>query len=95
MSIEVTFLLSYFSVKKSTKSHQRERSPLLYISSRVHESVARAMRGRCVRQGSMAKIGSFALSAISYYHACEHSEMRIYFDSSVYAQTKFTPALHL
>ena len=34
------FLLSYFSVTKSTKSHQRERSPLLYISSRVHELVA-------------------------------------------------------
>ena len=45
-----TFLLSYFSVTKSTKSHQRERSPLLYISSRVHELVARAMRGKCVRQ---------------------------------------------
>ena len=35
---------------KSTKSHIRERSPLLYISSRVHELVARAMRGECVRQ---------------------------------------------
>ena len=31
------------------------------VNSRgVHELVARAMRGKCVRQGSMAKIGSFA-----------------------------------
>ena len=45
-----TFPLSYFSVTKSTKSHQRERSPLFDISSRVHELVARAMRGECVRQ---------------------------------------------
>ena len=35
---------------KSTKSHQRERSPLFENSSRVHELVARAMRGECVRQ---------------------------------------------
>ena len=35
-----TFLLSYFSVTKSTKSHQRERSPLFANSSRVHELVA-------------------------------------------------------
>ena len=34
------FLLSYFSVTKSTKSHQRERSPLFANSSRVHELVA-------------------------------------------------------
>ena len=56
---KATFLLSYFSVKKSTKSHIRERSPLLYISSRVHELVARAMRGECVRQRGKGKIGSF------------------------------------
>ncbi len=37
-----TFLLSYFCVTKSTKSHIRERSPLLYISSRVHELFARS-----------------------------------------------------
>ena len=57
--LKETFLLSYFSVKKSTKSHIRERSPLLYISSRVHELVARAMRGECVRQRGKGKIGSF------------------------------------
>ena len=43
-----------------TKSHQRERSPLLYISSRVHELVARAVRGECVRHGKIIKVGSFA-----------------------------------
>ena len=44
---------------KSTKSHIRERSPLLYISSRVHELFARAMRGKCVRQRGKGKISSF------------------------------------
>ena len=33
-----------------TKSQQRERSPLFESSFRVHESVARAVRGKCVRQ---------------------------------------------
>ena len=62
----------YFSVKKSTKSHIRECSPLLYISSRVHELVAQAMRGKCMRQMAYNKVGSFVSSAVSYYHACEH-----------------------
>ena len=69
---KVVILLSYFSMRKSTKSHQRERSPLFENSSRVHESVAQAMRGKCVRQWGKVKVGSIALSAISYYHACEH-----------------------
>ena len=43
-----------------TKNHQRERSTLFEISPRVHELVARAMRGECVRQRGKAKIGSFA-----------------------------------
>ena len=60
-----TFLFWYFCVTKSTKSHQRERSPLFENSSRVHELVARAMRGKCVRQGSMAKIGSFVFPTVS------------------------------
>ena len=67
-----TFLLSYFSVTKSTKSQQREHSPLFANSLRVHEFVAQVMRGKRVRQRGKAKIGGFALSAISYYHACEH-----------------------
>ena len=67
-----TFLLSYFSVTKSTKSHQRERSPLFENLPRVHEFVARAMRGECVRQWIKQKSAVLPLSAISYYHACEH-----------------------
>ena len=67
-----TFLLSYFSVTKSTKSHQRERSPLFENSSRVHELVAGAVRGECVRQGIKQKSVVLPLSAISYCHACEH-----------------------
>ena len=46
----VTFLLSYFCVTKSTKSQQRELSPLFANLPRVHELVAQAMRGKCVRQ---------------------------------------------
>ena len=78
---KATFPLSYFCMTKSTKIHQRERSPLFENSSRVHELVAgssawqvRAARGR-------AKVGGFALSAISYYHACEHSARRSRADS--------------
>ena len=40
--LKETFLLSYFCMTKSTKSHQRERSPLFENSSRVHELVARS-----------------------------------------------------
>ena len=46
---------------KSTKSHQRECSSLFEISPRVHESVARAVRGECVRHGSRTKVGGFAV----------------------------------
>ncbi len=53
---KATFLLSYFSVTKSTKSHLRGLSSLLKNTFRVHELVARAMRGKCVRQ--MAKLKS-------------------------------------
>ena len=39
----------------------------------VHELVARAMRGECVRHGLMVQVVSFTLPATSYYHACEQS----------------------
>ena len=58
---KITFPLSYFCMTKSTKSHQRERSPLFENSFRVHELVARAMRGKCARHGSRAKVGGFAI----------------------------------
>ena len=61
----VTFLLSYFCVTKSTKSQQREHSPLFANSLRVHELVAQVMRGKCVRHGGKAKVGSLTLSAAS------------------------------
>ena len=48
-----------------TKSQQREHSPLFANSLRVHEFVARAMRGKCVRHGGKAKVGSLTLSAAS------------------------------
>ena len=50
---------------KSTKSHIRERSPLLYISSRVHELVARAMRGECVREMVGQKSAVLPLPTVS------------------------------
>ena len=79
--IKILFLLSYFCMTKSTKSHIRERSPLLYISSRVHELVARAVRGKCVRQRTERKLAILPLSAISYYHASEHSARKSRADS--------------
>ena len=41
---------------KSTKSHLRGFSILLKIFFRVHELVARAMRGKFVRHGLMAQV---------------------------------------
>ena len=45
---------------KSTKSHIRERSPLLYISSRVHELVAGSSAWRVCAGNGRAKVGSLA-----------------------------------
>ena len=56
---ETFLLLALFTDEKRGKSHQRERSPLFANSPRVHELVARAMRGKCVRQRGKGKIGSF------------------------------------
>ena len=50
---------------KSTKSHIRERSPLLYISSRVHELVAGSSAWRVRAAKDKVKVGGFALPAIS------------------------------
>ena len=55
-----TFLLSYFSVTKSTKSHQRERSPLFESSFRVHELVARSSAWRARAANGKVKVGDFA-----------------------------------
>ncbi len=45
---------------KSTKSHQRELSPLFENSPRVHELVARAMRGKRGAAHGRVKVGGFA-----------------------------------
>ena len=55
-----TFLLSYFSVTKSTKSQQREHSPLFANSLRVHELVARSSAWRVRAAKDKVKIGGFA-----------------------------------
>ena len=68
-----TFPLSYFSVKKSTKNQQGGLTPSSFrTTGGVHELVARAMRGECVRQ--MAKRKSVVLRSpqSKLYHACEH-----------------------
>ena len=53
---KVTFPLSYFSVTKSTKSQQGGLAPSSFqTTGGVHELVARAMRGKCVRQGAKPK----------------------------------------
>ena len=62
-----TFLLSYFSVTKSTKSHQRERSPLFENSSRVHELVARSSAWQVRAAQGKAKTDSLtALRNLNY-----------------------------
>ena len=45
---------------KSTKSHQRERSPLFESSSRVHELVARSSAWQARAAKDRAKVGDFA-----------------------------------
>ena len=62
---KVTFLLSYFSVTKSTKSQQREHSPLFANSLRVHELVAGSSAWRVRAAKDREEIGSVALPAIS------------------------------
>ena len=58
--------MSYFSVAKSTKSQQGGLTPSSFRTScGVHELVARAMRGKCVRDGVKAKVSSFALTTTS------------------------------
>ena len=63
-----TFPLSYFCVTKSTKSQQGGLTPSSFRTScGVHELVARAVRGKCVRQRDKGKIGSFtALRNLNY-----------------------------
>ena len=47
-------------MKKSTKSQQGGLTPSSFrTSGGVHELVARAMRGKCVRQRGKGKSGSF------------------------------------
>ena len=60
-----TFIFSYFSVTKSTKSHLRGLSALLKNSLRAHELVARAVRGKCVRHRVKRKPIALRLSAAS------------------------------
>ena len=56
-------------------------SPLFANSSRVHELVARAMRGECVRQRTERKSAVLHSPQIHLYHACEHITRRSRADS--------------
>ena len=49
---ETFLLLALFTDEKRGKSHLRGLSSLLKNTFRVHELVARAMRGKCVRHGA-------------------------------------------
>ena len=53
---------------KSTKSHQRERSPLFENSSRVHELVARSSAWRVRAAKSKVKVGGFVV-----FHGFSHT----------------------
>ena len=69
-----TFPLSYFSVTKSTKSQQREHSPLFANSLRVYEFVARSSAWRARATKDKAKVGGFTalrnliLPRVRIYH---------------------------
>ena len=70
---EVTFLLlALLSDQKRGKSHLRGFSILLKITFRVHELVARAMRGKRVRQRAERKSAVSRYPQFQLYHACEH-----------------------
>ena len=58
--LKETFLLSYFSVTKSTKSHLRGFSILLKIFFRVHELVARSSAWQVRAAKDIVKVGGFA-----------------------------------
>ena len=63
---EVTFIFSYLCVTKSTKSQQGGLAPSSFqTTGGVHESVARAMRGKYVRRRIMQKSVVLPLSTIS------------------------------
>ena len=71
---KVTFLLSYFCVTKSTKSQQGGLAPSSFrTTGGVHELVARAVRGECVRQRAELKSTMSCSPQSQLYHACEHS----------------------
>ena len=55
-----TFLLPYFCVTKSTKSHLRGFSILLKILFRVHELVARSSAWQVRAAKDIVKVGGFA-----------------------------------
>ena len=54
-----TFLLLYFCMTKSTKSHLRGLSSLLKNTFRVHELVARSSAWQVHAAKDKAKVGSF------------------------------------
>ena len=64
-NIKILFLLSYFCMTKSTKSHLRGLSSLLKNTFRVHELVAGSSAWQVRAAKDKAKIGGFALRAIS------------------------------
>ena len=59
---KVTFLLSYFCMTKSTKSHLRGLSSLLKNTFRVHELVAGSSAWQVRAANGRAKAGSFTAS---------------------------------
>ena len=61
------FFIVLFNDEKYQKSARRTHAVLLPNHRGVHELVARAMRGKCMRQRGKGKIGSFtALRNLNY-----------------------------
>ena len=70
-----------FCEEKYQKSARRTCAVLLPNHRGVHELVARAMRGKCVRQRAERKSAVSRYPQFQLYHACEHSARKSRADS--------------
>ena len=85
---KVVILLSYICMTKSTKSQQGGLTPSSFqTTGGVHELVARAVRGECVRQRTERKSIVSHSPQSQPYHASEHITRKSRADSCTQACT--------
>ena len=71
--LKESFLLSYFSVTKSTKSQQGGLAPSSLQTTAACTSYSQeVVRGKCVRQRANQKSAVSRPPQSQLYHACEH-----------------------